>query len=121
MSGFQRFINETEMVSFSGFLRAIGWLFVVVIFSVTASIIMLRDGEDYMTWCIQLAGLVVGGLLGGSLVGAFNTKTVRTTAKEYAPVAEAKERGKARGKAEAKQSPVNVENVENVTVTDEGA
>lgn len=101
MNWLSRFVNETEMVSFAGFLRAIGWLWVVLVFSVTASVILLRDGDNYMTWGIQVAGLVVGGLLGGSMVGAFNTKTVRTTAKEYAPVAEAKERGKARGKAEA--------------------
>ena len=139
MSWLQRFINETEMVSFSGFLRSIGWFVVVILFSVTASVIMLRDGEAYMTWGLQLALAVLGGLFGGSLVGAFNTKTVRTTAKEYAGVAEAKERGKVAGAAAAVaiteaaadaraarangdtgEAPVvQAENVETVTVEDD--
>lgn len=100
-TGFAGFINQTEMVSFSSFIRQIGWLFVVILFSVTASIIMLRDGHDYMTWGFQLAGAVLGALTLYSGIGAFNTKTVRESAKEYAPVAEAKERGKVAGAAAA--------------------
>ena len=97
----QLFINGTEMTSFSSFMRTIAWTFVVILFSITASVILLRDSEVYMTWGIQLAGLVIGGLLGASGVGAFNTKVQRESAREYAPIAEAKERGKVAGAAAA--------------------
>lgn len=101
LSSFSEFINKTEMVSFSGFCRSIGWLFAVILLSVTASVILLRDTEVYMTWGIQIAGLVIGGLLGGSVVGAFSTKVVRESSEKYAPVMEAKARGKAAGAAAA--------------------
>jgi Zn-dependent protease len=95
------FVNGTEMVSFSAFLRAIGWFIAVLTFTVTSCVILLRDGEEYMTWGLQLALAVIGGLLGGSVVGAFSNKVVRETSEKYAPVAEAKERGKVAGAAAA--------------------
>lgn len=118
----ERFINQTEMVSFAGFVRTIGWITVLWAFTAVACILLLREND----LGFQLAVTVLSGLGFASAIGAYNTKTVRETAKEYAPVAEAKARGK-NGHAAPAAVPtaptagaaVNVEQAETVTVVDQ--
>lgn len=100
-SGFVKFINQTEMVSLSSFARTVAWVFAFFAFTVTACVLMLTKDEKWVQWGFQLAVAVLSGLGVASGIGAVNTKTVRTTAKEYAPVAEAEARGKAQGEANA--------------------
>ena len=101
MINLTEFVNRTEMVSFSAFLRAIGWFVAVLAFTATACIVLLRDSETFMPWGIQLAGAVIVGLLGGSAVGAYANKVVRESSEKYAPVAKAKAEGTAAGVAAA--------------------
>lgn len=114
--GFSGFVNRTEMVSFSSFVRSIGWLIAVCTFSYAACHLLLSGDDKQMPWGFQVAVAVLGGLGFASSVGAFNTKTVRESAKEFAQVAEAKERGKAQGAA-----AVTVSHAENVVAPVNGA
>jgi hypothetical protein len=97
-TGFIRFNNQLEMVSFSSFVRSVVWLLVILAFAAVACALLLSGEDKQMGWGFQVVVAVLGGLGVASGIGAYNTKTVRTSAREYV---EAEARGKAKGEAEA--------------------
>jgi hypothetical protein len=92
------FINETEMVSLNSLFRGVGWLFVTVLFSLTARTMMLSASKEAQSLGFQVCIAVLGGLGYASSVGAINHRTNRRTAKEFV---RAEAEGKVAGAAAA--------------------
>jgi hypothetical protein len=115
------FVNQTEMVSLSGLARTIGWFVAVVVFTFAACFLLIlgglhavREGKgnEALTIGLQVTIAVLGGLFAASGVGAVNTHTIRTTAREFK---EAEQRGKASATPPA--ATVHAEKVEKVEVS----
>jgi hypothetical protein len=130
-TGFVRFINQIQMASFGTFNSQVLWFFGSLVLTLADAYLLTRQAEA-IPWNlagdslkvangvaiftahntgaeqmrqvgVYLAGILIFGWTGKSVAGFFSGKNVRETAAEYAPVAEAKARGKAAGALDAER------------------
>jgi hypothetical protein len=92
--GFVRFVNQLSMVSLGAFVSQVVW----VVGSLTFTYLVWWLATHEKAY-IELAIALLAAWTGKSVTNAVSNYGTRKTAKEYAPVAEATERGKAQGKA----------------------
>ena len=100
MNRFVEFIAKLQMTAFGAFVSQILWSIGSVSFTLVSCILLLDEGvkaESHHNFGIQLAGFLLAAWTGKSLANWGATHTIRTTAREYKEVAEAKARGKAAG------------------------
>lgn len=124
-----RFVNQTQMASFSTLVGQALWFFGSVVLTLVDAWLLTRQSgevplfdvldpikaaaavtvfsahalaaEQMRQVGLWLAGFLLTAWTGKSISNRYANKDVRETAQEYAPVAEAKERGKAAGNADA--------------------
>jgi hypothetical protein len=92
--GFVKFVNQLSMVSLGAFVSQVVW----VVGSLTFTYLVWWLAVHEKAY-IELAIALLTAWTGKSVTNAVSNYGTRKTAKEYAPVAEATERGKAQGKA----------------------
>ena len=103
-------VNDLNVTSFASVNNQAVYFLVVVGFSVIASIGMLRDES----WGIDLAKFILGTAIAKSTVTALSRQGKRLTDVDYVAA-------KGHAKAEENAGKVNVQNVEQVTVTDKAS
>lgn len=124
-TGFIGFINNIQMTAFAGFNGQVLWFFGSIILTIVDGYLLTRQAsevplvqyanqqsfsaavaifvahnqaaEQMRQVGLWLAGYLLLGWTGKSVSNAWSNKVVRESAMEYAPVAEAKARGKAQG------------------------
>jgi hypothetical protein len=136
--GFVKFINQTQMASFGGFIGELRWTLVALGLGGADVYCLTRDSAGYQATGLALAGILVGALVVKTATSAYTQKNVRESSREYmegeAKIAEAKERGQVAGAAAAAviaekaadakaartngAAVVHAEHVEQVTVTE---
>jgi hypothetical protein len=110
--GFVKFVNQLSMVSFGGFVSQIVWMVGSLTFTYLVWWLAVHE-KAY----IELAIALLTAWTGKSVTNAVSNYGTRKTAKEYAPVAEATERGKAQGKAIGEAITMEHDALKPVTIT----
>ena len=100
-------VADLNVTSFASVNNQFVYTIVVVGFSTVASILMLRGN----TWGLELAQFILGTAIAKSVVTAASRAGKQLTDVDYVAA-------KGQAKAAANEGKVNVQNVEQVTVTD---
>lgn len=107
-TGLTRFVNQTQMASFSSFVGEIRWTFVVFILTLVCAWLLTRESETMRATGLAVAGLVGTTLLGKTVAGVVTNKNVRETSREYV---------EAKAKVEANGTPaVHADRIEHLEV-----
>jgi hypothetical protein len=107
-AGFVKFINQLQMASFGSFIGEVRWTLISVLIGGVDAWLLTRESEAMRATGLAVLGILVGSLVTKTVASVVSNKNVRDSSREAfegrALVAEATERGKAAGNADASRA-----------------